>query len=539
MFALDLARRGAPHFFSQPDQPVVNMESDNSDPDTSERPHALAVDDEVAIHGVLERIFPREGIQVTTCSSGKDALELLDDAAFDLLLADAQMPEMGGMDLLERAADDHPHLDIVLLSTQGNVQQAVQAMQKGAADYIPKPFSTDELVERVKTVLERDPKPAQSGTAEAAQAAISPNGTSSNGHAPAHERENDNSNETTDETNRPDEGEYDADTLQFVGEHQSVQELREMVDCVAGSRAPVFVQGESGTGKEILSRLIHEKSNRSAQPYVPVNCAALPSELVESHLFGHVEGAFTGAVDDMTGAFEKADGGTLLLDEITEIDPSIQAKLLRVLQTQEFQKVGCSDKKSVDVRVIATSNRDLEEAVEEGTFREDLYHRLSVFPLHVPPLRGRLSDIPLLVEHFVEKYTDQYDLPSKTIAPDLLQLFQSHSWPGNVRELENVIHRGTIMAGERDCIEKEDVYNLFSSDRSTTGTADLGQNGAAIAEMTADGSPPTIDEMERKLILNTLANSDLSQKEAAEELGVSPRTIRNKLQEYREQGFSI
>ncbi len=521
------------------------MEVNDTDPDTA-KPHALAVDDEVNIHGVLERIFPREGIQVTTCSSGKDALELLDEHMFDLLLADAQMPEMDGMDLLEHASEDHPHLDVVLLSTQGNVQQAVQAMQKGAADYIPKPFSTDELVERVKSVLETQKAPAQPDPVEATGATVPTDGLSTNGHAPAQTDTDSNDTadgddaETTADTGRSEREEFDADTPQFVGEHQCVQELRQMVDRIADSKAPVFVQGESGTGKEILSQLIHDKSPRSDQPYVPVNCAALPSELVESHLFGHVEGAFTGAVDDMTGAFEKADGGTLLLDEITEIDTSIQAKLLRVLQTEEFQKVGCSGKKSVDVRVIATSNRNLEAAVEEGIFREDLYHRLSVFPLHVPPLRGRLSDIPLLVEHFTKKYARQYDLPGKTIAPDLLQLFQSHSWPGNVRELENVIHRGTIMAGERSTIKKEDVYDLFSSKHKTNGEATLGQeNGTAVAEMTADGSPPTIDEMERKLILSTLANNDLSQKEAAGELGVSPRTIRNKLQEYREQGFSI
>jgi DNA-binding NtrC family response regulator len=508
----------------------MEANSPNSDA-SSERPRALAVDDEVTIHGVLERIFPREGIQVTTCSSGGNALDLLEEEAFDLLLAGAQMPGMGGMDLLEQTREEYPHMDVVLLSTQGNVQQAVRAMQKGAADYIPKPFSTDELVDRVKKVLERQRVPGRPGAAGTAEA-TSTNGSTSNGQSASAE-------EKDDSADRPKTGDRDPDVPRFVGEHQSVQKLREMVDCIADSKAPVFVQGESGTGKEILSRLIHERSTRSNQPYVPVNCAALPSELVESHLFGHVEGAFTGAVDDMTGAFERADGGTLLLDEITEIAPSIQAKLLRALQTQRFQKVGCSDKKSVDVRIIATSNRDLEEAVEEGTFREDLYHRLSVFPLHTPPLRSRLSDIPLLVEHFLEEYTRQYDLPEKTIAPNLLQLFQSHSWPGNVRELENVIHRGVVVSGNEDCIEKEDVYDLFSSEHGATGEAHLGQNGAAIAEMTGDGSPPTIDEMERKLILNTLANSDLSQKEAAEQLGVSPRTIRNKLEEYREQGFSI
>ncbi|MFB6273796.1 MAG: sigma-54-dependent transcriptional regulator [Salinibacter sp.] len=507
------------------------MTSDQSDSTTKDSPHVLAVDDEVAIHGVLERLLPREGIQVTTCTSGEEALELLEEESFDLTLTDFQMPGLGGMDLLEQVTEQHPEVSVVLLSTQDNVQQAVRAMREGAVDYIPKPFSTDELVERVKTILENKksngstPAPATNGQGDAKDASASPssngsvNGTAVNG-TPIHEN-----------------GEYDPDEVKFVGEHQSVRELRSMVERIASSQAPVFIQGESGTGKEILSRLIHEKSKRADGPYIPVNCAALPSDLVESHLFGHVEGAFTGAVDDMVGAFGKADGGTLLLDEITEITPSVQAKLLRVLQTQQFQKVGSSEKTSVDVRVIATSNRDLEDAVQNGTFREDLYHRLAVFPLHVPPLRGRLSDIPLLAEHFVEQYTDRYNLPKKTIAPDLLQRFQAYSWPGNVRELENMIHRGIVMAGDRDCIEEEDVVDHFFLDDQ--GQRDGSANDDMVAQLTSNGSTPTIAEMERKLILNTLADEDTSQKEAAEKLGISARTIRNKLQEYREQGFSI
>jgi two-component system response regulator FlrC len=519
------------------------MGADSSDDTPPDAPHVLAVDDEVAIHGVLERLFPREGIQVTTCTSGTEALELLEGHSFDLALADYQMPGMGGMELLERVTEDHPQVGVVLLSTQNNAQQAVQAMQKGAVDYIPKPFSTDELVERIQTILKKRREKAQethaatNGRSEApgSAASVSPNGhvngAADGGHSISENGTSKNGTQSS--------SEHDPESPRFVGEHQSVKELRTMVDRIAGSQAPVFVQGESGTGKEILSGLIHERSNRSGRAYVPVNCAALPSELVESHLFGHVEGAFTGAVDDMTGAFEKADEGTLLLDEITEITCSIQAKLLRVLQTQEFQKVGSSEKKSVDVRVIATSNRDLQEAVEQGAFREDLYHRLSVFPLHVPPLRGRLSDIPVLAEHFVGKYTNRYNLPMKTIAPSLLQRFQSYSWPGNVRELENIIHRGVVMAGERKCIEEDDVLDHFFAGYETNGEAHSGQNGTAVAEITADDSPPTIAEMERKLILNTLAEDDVSQKEAAEKLGVSARTIRNKLQEYREQGFSI
>lgn len=511
----------------------VSAETDTSDSPSSDSPHVLAVDDEVAIHGVLERLLPREGIQVTTCTSGQEALELLEESSFDLMLTDFEMPGMGGMELLNQTTEHHPTVGVVLLSTQNNAQQAVRAMRQGAVDYIPKPFSTDELVKRVKTILEEK---KLNGSAKAPMA----NGHVGNETTSAPSNSNKSVNGTAlNGAKIHENGEHDPDATKFVGEHQSVEDLRSMVQRVAKSQAPVFVQGESGTGKEILSRIIHEKSNRADGPYVPVNCAALPKDLVESHLFGHVEGAFTGAVDDMVGAFEKSDGGTLLLDEITEITPSVQAKLLRVLQTQTFQKVGSSEKKSVDVRVIATSNRDLQEAVENGTFREDLYHRLAVFPLHIPPLRGRLSDIPLLAEHFVEQYTERYNLPQKTIAPDLLQRFQAYSWPGNVRELENVIHRGVVMAGERASIEKKDVLDDFFLDQSSNGEHGEGKNEDIVAELTSNGTTPTIAEMERKLILNTLADDDTSQKEAAEKLGVSARTIRNKLQEYREQGFSI
>jgi len=489
-----------------------------------ESPHILAVDDEVMLHDVLERLFPREGIQVTTCSGGTEAVELLEEHAFDLVLTDLQMPEMDGLELLAHTREHHPDLNVVVLSAHDNVQQAVRAMREGAVDYIPKPFSTDELVDRIKGILREQ--------AEQENEPAPPEGDSLPDTPPTLATGESRHNET--------EGDgvaLSSEAVDFVGEHRSVQRLKEMIPRVARSRAPVFIHGESGTGKEILSRLIHDKSDRADGPYVPINCAALPSDLVESHLFGHVEGAFTGAVDDMEGAFEKADGGTLLLDEVTEISCAVQAKLLRVLQNQEFQKVGASEKKRVDVRVVATSNRDLKEAVQEGAFREDLYHRLAVFPMHVPPLRGRLSDIPLLAEHFIEKYASQYGLDKKTISPGLLQYFQTYSWPGNVRELENMIHRGVVMAADNKSITQEDVLNSFFSDEAPDGRN--GQADGLLDQITENGDTPTIDEMERKLILSTLAKEDISQKRAAEKLGVSPRTIRNKLQEYRSQGFSV
>jgi len=491
---------------------------DADTPPSSDAPHILAVDDEVLIHGVLERLFGREGFQITTCSNGPTAVELIAENDYDLVLTDFMMPKMDGLELLGHIREHHPHLSVVMITAHDNVQHAVRAMRKGAVDYLPKPFSTTELVDRVKTILEQESQAPE--TDAAAHVAASGDGAAASAGAPT---------PRVSSSSAPGL----SDAVEYVGEHPSIQRLKEMLPRVAQSRAPVFVHGESGTGKEILSRLIHESSQRADEPYVTLNCANLPSELVESHLFGHVKGAFTGAVDDMIGAFEKADGGTLLLDEVTEVALPVQAKLLRVLQEQEFQKVGASEKQTVDVRVIATSNRDLDDAVAEGTFRGDLYHRLAVFPLHVPPLRGRLSDIPLLAEHFAAKYAALYGFAPKTIAPDLLQYFQTYSWPGNVRELENMIHRGVVLAADRDTITRSDVLNDFFSTTTTRRSDD------DLNRLMSETGSTTIAEMERKMILRTLAQEGTNQKRAAEKLGISARTIRNKLQKYREEGFSV
>ncbi len=271
-------------------------------------------------------------------------------------------------------------------------------------------------------------------------------------------------------------------------------------------------------------------SDRAEGPFVAINCANLPRELVESHLFGHRKGAFTGAIEDMTGAFERADGGTLLLDEITEVDLAIQAKLLRVLQEQEIQKVGSTETRKIDVRVIATSNRNLSEAIAKGTFREDLYHRLSVFPLSVPPLRARMSDVPLLVTHFIKKYCELYGLPPKQVSPALMERFMQYSWPGNVRQLENYVQRGVLLSAERDVIEVEDVFNDFFADAEPAR-----QTAQEKEELLA--RVQTIEEMEREMILRALKETNNNQQLAAQKLGISARTIRNKLKRYREQGL--
>lgn len=446
------------------------------------------------LHGLFERLFSRNNIALTSCAGAPQAIEELEEQEFDLVITDFMMPDMDGLELLAHIREEYPETRVMMITAHANVQHAVRVMKTGAIDYMPKPFSTSEMIERVQKCLSR--------SVEAEETKPAPKKARRSRRASS------------------------AKTA-FIGQHSSVERLKAMLQRLSANKAPVFIQGESGTGKEILARRIHEESDRADGPYVPVNCATLPRELAESHLFGHRKGAFTGAVDDMTGAFEQANGGTLLLDEITEVSQDIQAKLLRVLQEQEIQKVGESTTKKVDVRIIATSNRNLSEAIDEGVFREDLYHRLAVFPLSVPPLRERRSDIPLLVEHFVEKYSKLYGLPIKRVSEELMREFKSQVWPGNVRQLENMVQRGVILSAEREVISPKDVVADFFVDAEQE--VPTGINAAAEEGL-------TIADMEREMILETLELTDHNQKETAERLGVSARTIRNKLKRYREEG---
>lgn len=462
---------------------------------TGEQPHILFVDDEKMLHGLFERLFSRHGIKVTTCSNAIAAIDALKEQTFNLVITDFMMPDMDGLELLSHIREEHSGTNVIMITSQSNVHHAVRAMQSGAIDYIPKPFSTTELVQRVQASL----KKSQPVAAPEPQKA------------------------TPKKSRKAKKG----TTVSYIGEHPTIQRLKGMLPIVSQNAAPVFIQGESGTGKEILSRLIHQLSNRSAGPYVTLNCANLPRELVESHLFGHRKGAFTGAIEDMTGAFERADGGTLLLDEITEIDLPIQAKLLRVLQEQEFQKIGSSKTQKVDVRVIATSNRNLSEAIADGIFREDLYHRLSVFPISVPPLRERISDVRILANFFVKKYAELYGLTEKRISPGLMTQFMQRDWPGNVRQLENMVQRGVLLSAERDVIEADDVINPFFED------ADPANHGS---QAKPNYKLQTIDDMERYMIMQALEETNNNQQLAAERLGISARTIRNKLRKYREEG---
>ena len=455
--------------------------------------HILFVDDEQMLHALFQRLFVRHGLTVTCCSNGVQAVEKLKAENFDLVVTDFMMPDMDGTQLLGHIRQEYPHLKVIMITAHANVQQAVRVMKTGAIDYIPKPFSTTELLERVQKCLgEPMEQPAPQSASKRRKKTV------------------------------------EGDASPYIGEHASLQELRNLLPLLSANDAPVFIQGESGTGKEVLSKQIHQMSKRSGGPFVAINCANLPRELVESHLFGHRKGAFTGAIEDMAGAFERADGGTLLLDEITEVEMGVQAKLLRVLQEREFHKVGSPTPQKADVRIIATSNRNLGEAIAEGIFREDLYHRLCVFPLTVPPLRERVSDVPLLVDHFIDKYCTLYGLPPKTISADLLRQFQLNSWPGNVRQLENMVQRGVLISADRDTILPEDVVNDFFADADLQAQPRAKESGVTLQ---------TIDDMERHMILQALDDTGNNQQLAADRLGISARTIRNKLRRYREEGI--
>jgi len=456
-------------------------------------PRILFVDDEQLLHSLFQRLFSRHGMSVTCCSSAVQAVESLRDHTFDLVVTDFMMPDMDGFALLGHIRENYPEMRVIMITAHANVQHAVRMMQHGAIDYIPKPFSTAELVERVQKSLAHEVVPVEESRTLAVKTM---------GLVPS--------------------------SVEYVGESDSILRLKSVLPKVSNNSAPVFIMGESGTGKEILSKLIHQMSDRAAGPYFTLNCANLPRDLVESHLFGHRKGAFTGAIDDMVGAFERADGGTLLLDEITEIDLAVQAKLLRVLQENEFQKIGSTKIQKVDVRVVATSNRTLSDSITDGSFRKDLYHRLSVFPLTVPPLREREGDISLLADHFVEKYCRLYELENKTISDDLYHRFTSYAWPGNVRELENMVQRGVILSAERTEITVDDVFDDFFTDAASQASASNG---------TSDPKLTTIEDMERYMILEALSDSRNNQQAAASKLGISARTIRNKLRKYREDGF--
>ena len=435
----------------------------------------LIVDDERQMRLAVRETLRRAGYDTSEASSGKEAAAVFAAGGFDLVVSDIRMPEMDGITLLSHLKATDADVPVVMVTAYGTIEDAVEAMKRGAADYLLKPFSPDHLEEVVARLLGR-------------------------GGVPGEER------------------------YRIVTEDAQMKRLLAFMRKTAASDATVLIQAESGTGKELAARFIHANSPRAGRDFVAVNCAAVPENLLESELFGYEKGAFTGASSAKEGKFELADGGTLLLDEISEMSNLLQAKLLRVLQEKEIDKVGGRRPIPVDVRVIASTNTDLAERVRGGEFREDLFYRLNVVPVTIPPLRERPGDIEVLARHFLKRYARGSDL---AISKEALEALRAHPWPGNVRELENAIQRAAIVcAGTSEEIGAEDIF-----------APGVPQSGQAASAGVQPGT--TVREMEQELILATLKRTGGNRTAAAKQLGISLRTLRNKLNEYRAAGIEI
>ncbi len=366
----------------------------------------LIVDDELNIRRVLERAFLKEGYLVHLAEGGYQALRILEEVPVEVVLTDVVMPDMSGLELLKQIRAKYPRIPVIMMTAFGTIPMAVEAIRNGAVEFLTKPLDFETLRKIVRN--------ASAEYASQARTATKP---------------------------KPSKKQ-----TQFIGQSQAIREVLETVERVADTRASVLITGESGTGKELIARMLHEKSSRASGPFVAVSCAAIPETLIEVELFGAVKGAYTGAETDRMGKFEAANGGTLFLDEVGEIPLLIQAKLLRVIQEREIQRLGSNESIPIDVRLITATNRDLEKEIEAGNFREDLYYRLKVVHLHLPPLRERVEDIPLLAEHFMRKYAEENGRALRTISPEALKVLQNHCWKGNVRELENAIEASVVLA---------------------------------------------------------------------------------------------
>lgn len=443
----------------------------------------LVIDDETLMREYVEEALNRAGYFVMGASNGADGVQLLRDHTFDVLLTDLKMSPMDGLEVLRYAASESPETLCIMMTAYGTVETAVNAMKSGAVDYILKPFTPDALEMVVERVLNQRNIVAENKYLREAVAS-----------------------------------QYDFTSM--IGKAPSMRAVYEQIEKVAASKATILIRGETGTGKELVARAIHHAGPRKDKPFIKVNCAALSAGLLESELFGHEKGSFTGAHERKIGRFELASGGTLLLDEISEMNLDLQPKLLRALQEREIERVGGSQPISVDTRIVATSNRNLEESVENGAFRQDLFYRLQVIPLHLPPLRERRDDIELLMEHFLRRFNEENGLRVEGFTEAARALFMAYDWPGNVRELQNAIERAVVLAGSPR-LAPSDFPMLVQ------GGPSLSTQGAPVLK-----AGMTVAQMERQLIFQTLKACDDNRTQAAKQLGISVRTLRNKLHEY-------
>jgi two-component system NtrC family response regulator len=448
----------------------------------------LIVDDEKNYPLILRAVLEEEGFEALTAYSGEEALTVLKNSDVDLVLTDMKMPSLDGIELLERIKEKDPELPVIMMTAHGTVEKAVEAMQKGAYNYILKPFDNERLIIYVNKAIQM-------------YRVI---------------KENRRLRETV-------KSQYSFGNI--IGKSSKMQDIFELIKKVAPATASILIEGESGTGKDLVAKSIHYNSPRRDYPFIAINCSALAESLLESELFGHEKGAFTGAVATKKGRFELAEGGTLFLDEIGELSSSLQVKLLRVLQDKIFERVGGMRQVSVNFRLITATNKRLREEVQMGRFREDLYYRLNVVFIDLPPLRQRLEDLRLLVDHFIGKYAAErrMGVPVKGIEREVEQIFYRHDWPGNVRELENTIERAMVLCPD-DIIRVSDLPRDFRS--SLTGEPQL-ENIPVNAKLSE-----TLSDIERKMLLRALKNCNNVQSEAAQLLGIGRSGFNKKLKKY-------
>jgi len=445
----------------------------------------LLVDDEAKIRLALADALREEGHEVLATGNPREAQQLLAQRLFDVLIVDNLMPELTGLDLIrELAASTSPseRPQMIMMTAHATIESAIEAMKLGAVDYLQKPFDIDELLVVVNRALELQRLSREHGYLR-------------------------------------DERDQEFGNYGIVGASRKIQEVIRTIDLVAQSRSTVLISGETGTGKELVARAIHHRSAQREMPLIKVNCAAIPETLLESELFGHVKGAFTGAVSNKKGKFALADGGSIFLDEIGTMAPALQAKLLRVLQEREFEPLGSERSQTVDVRVIAATNRDLRQLVSEGRFQEDLYYRLNVIPLALPPLRERRDDIPVLVEHFVRKHARRVGKRIDGVDPAALQALQQYDWPGNVRELENAIERAVVLTTQ-PVLEASAVFMV--------GAAGANQPGLPSLNLQQN-----LSWVERETVRKALDAAGGVKKEAADLMGISQRALSYYLTKHR------
>jgi two-component system response regulator AtoC len=448
----------------------------------------LLVDDEINMAKTQAKILQRKGYVVETAGNGRDALRVLEGTPFDVVITDLKMPTMDGMQLLREMNVKEHGCAVIVLTGHGTIESAVEAMQQGAADYLTKPCNPDELLLKVDKLLETKRLREEVEQLRREMRAFKKFG-------------------------------------ELIGQSPGMRNIYLLIAAVSENKSTVLVTGESGTGKELVARTIHRQGPWANRPFVAINCGAMSETLLDSQLFGHRRGAFTGAIADHNGVFQTASGGTLFLDEISEIPLSLQVKFLRVIQEKEVVPLGSSHPLKVDVRIIAASNRDLDDAVRKGTFREDLFYRLNVVPIHLPPLRERREDIPLLIEHFVSTFSTEYKVEPKKIAPEAMEKLNTYSWPGNIRELQNMIERMFALS-------RSSEITLADLPGSITGFEEKPLQFHDRAEL------PTLEEMERSLIVAALQKSQGNKNEAARLLAIDRQRLYRKIEKYGVEGVT-